>query len=168
MIYILTATKSEAQAFVEFFALKNLQNTTLKLIISGVGVTNMQRACRELLELHMPKESDIFLNIGICGAPKSYTLGDVVAIKQLFYKEQTITLTTGSDSLRTLDYPQRVPLEMPCDMEAFGFSESLRDFSNLFVYKVVSDHFEPNSITKDMTKKLIKRAIPKVLLDVTH
>ena len=76
MIYIVTALKPEAQAFVDFYKLKKskLGNYTafidnnITLIVSGIGVVNARLATQTLINHFDITDDDIYLNIGICGA----------------------------------------------------------------------------------------------------
>jgi hypothetical protein len=51
-------------------------------------------------------------------------------------------------------------------MESFGFFEATSLVQNRYIYKVVSDHFEPQNITKDGTKKLLSAVVDEVLKKV--
>ncbi|MCK4737708.1 MAG: hypothetical protein KAT10_04040, partial [Sulfurimonas sp.] len=52
------------------------------------------------------------------------------------------------------------------DMESFGFYSATKDIKNRYMYKVVSDHFEPSKVTKDKTKSLIFNVIEEVMKKV--
>ena len=76
MLYIVSALKSEAQAFVDKYKLTKsklsnftlFSNTQMMLIVSGVGVNNATRATQTLINHYDITDDDIYLNIGICGA----------------------------------------------------------------------------------------------------
>ena len=55
------------------------------------------------------------------------------------------------------------------DMESFGFYDALNgsvNEQNIYIFKVVSDHFEPHKVTKDKTKALIFKEIQNILKEV--
>jgi hypothetical protein len=54
-------------------------------------------------------------------------------------------------------------------MESFGFYDAVKHnpaIKNFFIFKVLSDHFEPDSITKDKTKSLIFHQIDSIMMKV--
>ncbi|WP_373072028.1 hypothetical protein [Sulfurimonas sp.] len=152
MIYILVALKSEAQAFVERFKLGiDKQNDKLSVVISGMGSENMFKATSEVVAKMKPE--DTIINVGICGADKKYSIG------QLF-DANDINLTCVDHEVSDNTYEV-------VDMESKGFIEATKSVQNKRVFKVVSDHFEPKSVTKDMAKKLIFEKIDEIMEKVS-
>lgn len=148
MIYIIVALKSEAQAFVEKFKLgQNKQNENLSLIISGMGSENMYKATSEIVKKMSPK--DTIINVGICGASKKYTIGQLL-------DERDIVLTCVDHEV---DYKQYDVV----DMESSGFKDATKDVDKKYIFKIVSDHFEPRSVKKDIAKKLIFNNIDEIM-----
>lgn len=178
MLYILTALKPEAQAFVDKFRLKKqrLQNFTLFtneeiiLIVSGLGVVNAKLASEVLLENFSIKENDKFLNIGICGAKRGFEIGELLKIGSINYGDKTYILDAkAKHSLTCLDAAASDETYEIVDMESFGFYDTLKskvDMKNIYVFKVVSDNFEPHIVTKDTTKSLIFKEITNILKEV--
>ena len=41
--------------------------------------------------------------------------------------------------------------------------DATKDVTNSFIFKVVSDHFEPKTVTKDMAKKFIFNQIDEIM-----
>ena len=86
MIYIVTALKPEAQAFVDFYKLKKnrlgnyatFTNENITLIISGLGVINARLATQTNINNIDITDDDIYLNIGICGASREYEIGQLL------------------------------------------------------------------------------------------
>ena len=150
MIYIVVALKAEAQAFVDKFKLKNFKNENLSLSISGIGVENMTNAtCKIVSNM---KNNDIILNVGICGASKNYAIGQLIDAR-----EKTLTC---------VDYEVKENKFDIVDMESLGFIQATKDIKNSYIFKIVSDHFEPHKVTKDKAKKLIFQNIDEIMKEI--
>lgn len=174
MIYIVTALKSEAQAFVEKYKLKKslYENFTLygnekmQVIVSGVGVANAQRATQSLMQ-KCDIQKDTLLNVGICAANKKHAIGSLVKIGSVAYHETLELLDTASlCRLTCVDAPLQTPLFELVDMDSFGFCVATRGVKRRCIYKVVSDHFEPQKVSKEGTKKLLFAVIEKIVQEV--
>ncbi|NPA65508.1 MAG: hypothetical protein GXO11_01365 [Epsilonproteobacteria bacterium] len=163
MTYVLTATKTEAQALVEYFRLKKkgtiFYNENMEVHISGVGVENAYSYAKKL----QPQVSleDIVINIGIAAAPHRYSIGELVKIKEVFFEGNQLIISNQGEILLTCNVPQNVYQEKIVDMEAYGFAKVFSKY-NLKIYKVVSDHFEPEKVKKDTIKKLIKATLKEI------
>ena len=145
MIYIITALKAEAQAFVDKF--KN-DTKNYSIHISGIGSENMRKKTKEVVKL-MQKD-DILLNVGICAASSNYPIGSLIdaSVKKITCVDKAV-----SDK----------DIYEIADMESSGFLDGSKDVQNRYIFKVVSDHFEPKSVTKDMAKNLIFKQIDEIL-----
>lgn len=172
MIYIVVALKSEAQAFIERFKLKKskLQNFTIyfnnnmQLIISGVGVRNSQKATALLVGVMRSDEA--LYNVGICAS--KYPLGEVLEISKVRYDAYEICLNTNTtNTINTLDVEATDDDFDIVDMESFGFAKSSFGVENRYIYKVVSDNFEPQKVSKDATKKLVYKLIDEVFCEIS-
>ncbi|MDQ7045409.1 MAG: hypothetical protein Q9M32_05790 [Sulfurimonas sp.] len=111
-------------------------------------------------------DDDIYLNIGICGARSSYAIGELIEIGALTYNEKTIMLPNESTKKLTCvdEEIQKDGYEI-VDMESYGFYEAVIHspaIKNFYIFKVVSDHFEPQTITKEATKSLVFNAIDAI------
>jgi len=176
MLYIVTALKPEAQAFIDKYKLKkeSLQNykiftnENIRLIVSGLGVKNSMIATQTLINHFDITDNDIYLNIGICGASDKYEIGELLNISTIKYKETSYllkenilkTITCLDDEAHTDEYEI-------VDMESFGFYDAVIHspaIKNRYILKVVSDHFEPHKVTKDKTKSLIFNVIDDINL----
>jgi len=149
LIYILTALKSEAQAVVDRYKLtRDKKNDELSLFISGVGAQNMFTKAKMVRELM--SDDDIIVNIGICGASKEYKIGQLVD----GFKENLtcVDCEVSQDEGYTL-----------VDMESSGFLEATEGLQKRYIFKVVSDHFEPERVTKEGTKALIFNHIDEIM-----
>lgn len=171
MIYILVALKSEAQAFVDKYKLKKeklknytfFTNNDIKLIVTGVGIQNMQLASQFLCKKYSFNENDKFLNIGICGANKNYKIGTILQIGNIEYKNQQYSLDKNLNNITCLDKEMEDDIYNIVDMESYGFYNEFKNMKYRYIFKVVSDHFEPKSITKDKTKTLIFKNIDNLM-----
>jgi len=178
MLYIITALKPEAQAFVDKYKLKKqkIQNFTfftndaITLVVSGLGVDNAKLASEVILNNFTLNKDDKFLNIGICGARKEHSVGKLLEIGAINYKDKFYTLDAkNKHQIVCLDIPASDEEYEIVDMESFGFYDALTtkvDKKNIHIFKVVSDNFEPYKVTKDKTKALIFKEIENILKEV--
>lgn len=175
MLYIVTALKPEAQAFVDKYRLTKTKcgdftlfcSENLKLIISGIGVDNATNATNALLEKFNPSFDDIFINIGICGANQKYHIGELIKIGSIVYKDKKYIINDNiSNVIRCANSEISQDLYEIVDMESFGFYKATIGIKNRYIYKVVSDHFEPDIVTKEKTKKLIFGVIDEIIKEV--
>lgn len=175
MLYIVTALKPEAQAFVDKYRLRKekcdnftlFSADTLKLIVSGIGVCNAKNATESLIKKFNPTDDDIFVNVGICGADKKYEIGELLRVGSIIYKDKKYIIS--DEILNTItcrDIEVSNNLYAIVDMESFGFYEATSEIKNRYMYKVVSDNFEPHKVTKEGTKRLIFNKIDEILKEV--
>lgn len=174
MTYIVTALKPEAQAFVDRYKLKKSKlsgftvftNENIRLIISGIGVANARIATQTLIDQFDILQDDIFLNIGICGASKKHPLGTLFEIGEINYEGISYTLHSYIGSvIHCVSKEMNTHEHEIVDMESFGFYDALRHstvIQNYHVFKVVSDHFEPQTVTKESTKSLLFNVIDAI------
>jgi len=174
MFYIVIALKAEAQAFVDRYKLskKKLKNFTfyeneeIRLIQSGVGVENSSRATQTLLDFYDMNDEDIFLNVGVCASDKKYKIGELVEISTIIYKEKIYTLNNrDKESIKCLDTSSSNIEDRLVDMESFGFYEPLyyaTAVKKSYMFKVVSDHFQPQQLTKEGVKSLLFNKIDAI------
>ncbi|OHE15745.1 MAG: hypothetical protein A2525_00905 [Sulfurimonas sp. RIFOXYD12_FULL_36_11] len=172
MLYIVAALKSEAQAFVDKYKLTKTKcgNFTLfigedlKLVISGIGSAKAKKATSMLIEKFVPIESDIFINVGICGANQKYKIGKLLEIGSVIYEDKTFVINENLSHVLTCKESEVYDnFYEIVDMESFGFYEATKEIRNRRIYKVVSDHFEPSCVTKEGTKMLISSVINEII-----
>lgn len=177
MLYIITALKPEAQAFIDKYKLvkvkyKDLtlhENEHIKLLVCGLGVYNAKTASDIIIDTFKPGKNDIFLNIGICGANKKYNIGEALEISSIIYKETSYTFNENQKhTIYCVDSEISDDKYNIVDMESFGFYEATKEIKNRYMYKIVSDHFEPKKVTKEKTKSLIFNAIEEIMTKVNH
>lgn len=175
MIYIIIALKSEAQAFVDRYKLQKnkLHDYTiytaenLTVMVSGVGAKNAKNATETLIKNATIQDNDIFLNVGICAAKKSFTIGEVIKISHIVYDDTTYTINENAlATITCVTNEINEELYDIVDMESYGFFEVTKNIKNRHIYKIVSDHFEPHKVTKEGTKKLIANTVNTIMDDI--
>ena len=179
MIYIITALDAEARALVDHYRLKRdsalpytlYKNEQMVLLVSGMGKTNPLMSVSALLGWRIPEDTDILINIGICGAPATYAIGEALLIHQIrdgdrrYYPDILYTHPLRESSLRCVDEAQSALYDSPVDMESGAIFQAASRFFKLhqmaFV-KIVSDHFTPETVTKDGVIELIQANLNRV------
>ena len=167
MIYIVMALKSEAQAFVDYFkpAKKKLGGFScffhddFKLILSGVGLENARMATQTLINNFDITDDDIYVNIGVCGADNSFEIGELIEIGEILHEGVAYRFDEHKESilcsLHAITEKQQCKI---ADMESYGFYDAIIHnpaIKKFHILKVVSDHFEPKSVTKEGVKMAI-------------
>lgn len=172
MTYLITALDAEARALIDYYGLKRdmslpytlYKNTDILLLICGVGKTNAMMAVSALLGWRIPHAGDTLINIGICAAPTHYEIGEALLIHQLidthktYYPDILYTHTLKESSILCVDTPQSIPNNLPVDMESTAvFCAASRFFKlhQMAFLKIVSDHFEPDCVSKESAISLI-------------
>jgi purine-nucleoside phosphorylase len=165
LVYIVTALKSEAQAFVDKYkltksSLKNytlFSNETMKVIVSGIGVENSRLATQTLINQFDITDDDSYINIGVCGASSKHKVGKLLQIGAIIYEDivypfgEGVQLHCKNEEINSGDMEA-------VDMESYGFYDAVIHnpaIKSFAIYKVVSDHYEPESLTKDMVKSVL-------------
>lgn len=173
MIYIITALDAEAKPLCDYYRLKRdtalpytlYRNEQMVLLVSGMGKTNALMAVSALLGWRVPGSGDIMINIGICGAPSDYRIGEALLIHQIrdgerrYYPDILYTHPLRESSLVCVDEPQAMPYEHPVDMESSAIFQSASRFFRLHqmaFMKIVSDHFTPENVIKEGAMELIR------------
>lgn len=179
MNYIITALDAEARALIDHYKLKRNRvlpytlytNDTTVLLITGMGKLNAAMAVSALLGWRIPSDQDILINIGICGAPAVYPLGEALLIHQIhsdnrrYYPDILYTHPFQESSIICVDEAQNTLHPFPIDMESGGiFQASSRFFKlhKMAFIKIVSDHFTPDSVTKEGVISLIQSHLQNV------
>ncbi len=179
MIYLVVALSTEAKPFIHHYQLKAVKGSVISLFsnkeillcVTQVGFENASLAIEKLCEYRKPQDNDIVINIGLCGAPTQYAIGSLLVIDALRYKSQRDKLSLYIDhsfktsSLTTVAEAQRNSFETPVDMEAFAIFQSASKFiakEKIFFIKIVSDHFEPETLNKNLAYGLINKQIKNI------
>ena len=173
MLYIITALKSEAQAYVDKYKLSKsklkeyllFSDENIILIVSGMGVVNARLATQTLINQYDITDDDIYLNIGVCGANSKYNIGSLLEIGSLSYNGINYVFKNSLEKITCVDEVISKDLYKVVDMESYGFYDAVIHnpaIKNFHICKIVSDHFEPEKVTKDGTKKLISKNIDAI------
>ena len=172
---MVVALKSEAQAFVDRYKLKKTKlgkytlycDETKIIILSGMGVINAREATQTLINHYDISDEDIYINIGICGADKQYDIGSLLEIGEVIYNDIHHSFKEGEKSIVCVDEAiSQVKYEV-VDMESYGFLDAVTHspaIQRFHILKVVSDHFEPQNVTKELAKSLIFKVINDINL----
>ena len=170
MIYLVIALKSEAQAFVDRYKLKKtkLGGFTLYfdeerfLIVSGIGIVNARVATQTLINYYDISDDDIYINVGVCGASKEHEIGSLLEIGEVMHNGIPYPFKKDKKCIVCVDEAVSQAKYDLVDMESYGFLDAVSHspaIKNFYILKVVSDHFEPEKVTKEFTKSLIFKAI---------
>lgn len=178
MTYLHLALKAEALPLISHFKLtlsseipyRVYSNNEYYLTISLLGYDNALMATTALLTRYPPKQNDIFLNIGLCGAPDVLPIGTLIGVSTLYFEneyEQTLKPLAALQNftLRTQKRPQEEAIDSLADMEAYATIKAASRFmekEQLGVLKVVSDHFEPHTLTKNSAQTLMHQNLAKI------
>ncbi|NOQ31368.1 MAG: hypothetical protein GQ570_09620 [Helicobacteraceae bacterium] len=182
MIYLIVALNVEAQPIIDKLKLQKFKNMPFKsfynseyiLTITGLGVENALMATTAIFTKFPPSEEDKIINFGICAAPKKYEIGELLLIDQISYKDETFKTklafqsTLKEENLTTLDKASSNELNTLVDMEAYGVYKAAKIFVKpiqLLFLKIVSDHFKPETITKDFAKELISNNLESLFIE---
>lgn len=173
MIYLITALDAEAKPLCDHYRLKRdsslpytlYRNDEIVLLVSGIGKANAMMALSALLGWRIPEAGDILVNIGICGAPSEYMIGEALLIHQIFegerhyYPDILYSHTFREVSLVCIDSPQSIVRDYPVDMESSAVFQAASRFFKLHqiaFIKIVSDHFTPENVTKEGAMELVR------------
>jgi len=166
LIYLVIAFLAEAKPIIKHLKLtkssdkpfKIFSSSKYKLIISGVGKQSATVSTSHLLTLTSPTEKDFLFNIGICGAPQEFEIGEAIIINQIststkhFYPDMLLRHNYREFSILTVETAQDEKHDRCVDMESSAVFTTALYFlktSQLGFIKVVSDHFSSAIPTKE-------------------
>ncbi len=172
MLYIIVALSAEARGLIDHFKLVRtytlpytmFESEQIKLIVTGIGFDNAMMATSALLGHCSPSKTDMLLNLGICAAPKNFEIGEAFLAHKICYKDGfyfpdiLFEHSLKESDILSVDEPASEILNLPVDMESYGvYKAASRFFSThqMLFFKVVSDHFEPERVTKELAIELI-------------
>jgi len=178
MIYFHLALKAEAQPLIVHYDLKPYKelpfsvykSANYTLVVSLPGYDNALMATSSLLAHFNANKEDFFINLGLCGAPQEFAIGTLLEITRLHYETlYPYTLAKHSKlphtTLRTLDVACSETKGSAVDMEAYAVYKAASLYikhENIAVLKVVSDHFEPETLTKNLAQTLIAHQLKNI------
>jgi len=176
MTYLITALDAEARPLIEHYRLKRdftlpytvYHNDEIVLLVTQPGRINAMMALSALLGWKLPQPNDILINIGICGGPKSFSIGEALLIHKIqdttrrYYPDILYPHSFRESPLACIDTPADTPSDVPVDMESVGiFAAASRFFKlhRIAFLKIVSDHCDPQSVTKEKVISLIQEHV---------
>ena len=174
MLYFIIAHSAEAQPVIQHFKMQRVykfsytmfEADNVRLIICNTGIDNAMMATSVLLAHYVPTNNDLLINIGVCGA-----LGEIGAMLLVhkithnhhsYFPDILFKHDLQEISLKTVDTPCVSRSDNAVDMEAYGIYKAASRFfkaHQMVFLKIISDNFQPESITKEATKRLISSKI---------
>jgi len=176
MVYIVVALRVEANIFIKMLNLEKLsskpfsiyKNQKMLIIVSGIGSINSSIATSYLLSNHpTPKK---IINFGIAASGSNIKIGEIKRVKKIvdLCSNKIYHLSCGDASISTsqkeIDNPNRIKTDL-ADMESSGFYLAAKRFIDerkIEIYKIVSDHFEPNLVDKNSIELLVNGNFEKI------
>jgi len=173
LIYLVIALLAEAKPIIKHLKLtktadkpfKIFSSPKYRLIISGIGKEKATVATSHLLTLIPPTTNDFLFNIGICGAPKEFEIGEAIMINQIsssikhLYPDMLLRHNYRESEILTVESVQDENHSICVDMESSALFTTALYFlktSQLGFIKVVSDHFSSKIPTKEYVNSLIE------------
>ncbi len=170
MLYFIIAHSAEAQPVIQHFKMQRVykfsytmfEADNVRLIICNAGIDNAMMATSVLLAHYIPTNNDLLINIGICGAPGE--IGTMLLVHKIthnhhsYFPDILFKHDLQEISLKTVDMPSANISDNAVDMEAYGIYKAASRFfkaHQMIFLKIISDNFQPESITKETAKKLI-------------
>jgi hypothetical protein len=180
MNYFVCALMPEARPIIDRYRLKRsealpfalFEGKNTLLIICGMGTEAATIATAAMLGLRRPGSEDLLVNVGICGAPEIYPVGTLLLAHELRagarrrYPDILFRHACTEVPIESVDEPLRERRAHPVDMEAFGIYRAAERFfetHRMLFFKVVSDHFAPDSVDKAAVPALIESVLLHLL-----
>jgi len=177
MTYFVLALSAEARPLLTHFGLKRIDalpyplytDENSVLIVTQPGYENALMATSALLGYRPPEKEDILLNIGLCAAPESFEIGTLLLAHKIsygihdYYPDILFLHPNDEIDLRTVDAAVSSTESMAVDMEAHAVYKAASRFfktHQMAFLKIVSDHFAPDNVTKELAIRLIGENIP--------
>jgi len=160
MTYIFCAFEAEARPIIDAYKLIKqkgepytlFSDENLHLIISGMGQEKAKKSAQYLLSKVSVCKDDTFINLGVCAARDSYSIGELLEIKSIHSDEVSYVLKPQSSDIKhvscfsTREVQNKTSQTDIAEMEALGLYETLKDAflpEKMGFFKVVSDNFRP-------------------------
>lgn len=187
MTYFLTALYYEAEDIIAHYKMKKVMEAAKfqvfkgeneVLIISGTDALKAVVAATYVMDMIKYSENDIFINIGICGAYRNFSEGEVVLCNKLvdsfakrsFYPDMIFKHPFREGTLES--FPEiiysgkAVNIEADIvDQEGAFVYETAAMFlkpHNIHIIKIVSDLLKPDTVTPQKIKMLIAKSMPEI------
>jgi len=167
---ILMATYAEAAPLVRALPFRQIskkpfhifQYESIRLVITGIGPINAAAATGYIVSHPQP-----LLNIGICAGKERGALYNVYkaiddATGKSYLLERSPLLPNAK--LRTFHKPLSTPIRELADMEGAAIAAiGKRAGCEVRILKIVSDAFDPGSVTPQLARKLVQSRLQEIL-----
>lgn len=187
MIFISTSMYIEACPFIKKLNLKKdleyckfqvFKNEDIVLIITGTGKVISAVAVTYLFSKYKLKSTDIFINIGVCGAKnEKIHIGDIFLCnkiidydtKKTFYPDMLLKHPFKEENIETVSEVNNENMEIKgqlVDMEASGIYEAALVFlqsQQVFFIKIVSDHLKNEKLDANSIFNLIESKSEQII-----
>lgn len=179
MIYIIVALSAEARPIIDKLKLTPVKETIFNiytsahysLVITGVGYENALISVSSFLTYFNVTSSELIINIGVCASSRKYSVGDLIVCNKIskesssYYPDILFKHSFFEDMITTHEEPQGSYHEGLSDMEAHGvFKVASRfvDAHKIIFFKIVSDHYEIEKVTKGSVIELISKKLDDI------
>lgn len=187
MTYFLTALYYEAEDIIAHYKMKKVMEAAKfqvfkgedeVLIISGTGALKAVIAATYAMDMFKYNENDVFINIGICGAYRNFSEGEIVLCNKLidsfakrsFYPDMLFRHPFREGSLES--FPEVIYSDKAVNIEAdivdqegaFVYETAAMFLKphNIHIIKIVSDLLKPDKVTPQRIKMLIAKSMPEI------
>lgn len=179
MVYFICAFEAEARALIDYYKLKKepslsyplFFNEEMIILISGMGQENAKKATDYLLAQYPHEEDDVLINLGICAAKEKFPIGSLLCVQTLQNESESfelINLNSALEKVSCFSSEQALSQASKTDiaeMEAISiYKAASASFapSKLSFLKIVSDHFKPFKIKKQVIIDLVRVHIKEI------
>jgi len=183
MLYFIIAHSAEAQPVIQYFKMQRVykfsytmfEADNVRLIICNTGIDNAMMATSVLLAHYVPISNDLLINIGVCGAPGE--IGTMLLAHKIthnhhsYFPDILFKHDLQEISLKTVDIPSSSRSDDAVDMEAYGIYKAASRFfkaHQMLFFKIISDNFQPESVTKEATKRLVSSKVAIMQNTINH
>ena len=179
MIFILTALLAEATPLIEAYHLEKshdrhyplYQNSTIALIITGIGKVSSAAATSYLLQKYHANSGDKVYNIGLCASTKKdLPISALCKIKKVIdiHSGHLYHIADSGEALscvdKALDTPTGIKTAL-VDMESVGVVVATKRFlpqKDICILKIVSDYTDTSLPSKARVTALIGQHIETI------
>lgn len=157
-----TALFAEAKPIVRHFGLKCVskmpfnvyENEKIVLVVSGIGAENTAKALKFIFESRSITKA---INVGIAGCKdKNVALGTLFCATHQNLDIPYATLSTFKNPVND----REIIDTLLADQEGEVFLKNILPNIETYIFKIVSDHLDPSSLTKEKAINFIQKTIP--------
>ncbi|WP_187646824.1 5'-methylthioadenosine/S-adenosylhomocysteine nucleosidase family protein [Nitrosophilus labii] len=177
MKFITCSLYYEAKPFLEKFSLSLIhkkpfyiyKGNNIILVITGIGSINAATAVTYMFTLYPPTKKDTLINVGIAAGKKKFMIGEIVSVKKVidkcsnkvYFLKNNINIKLQQVSCLTVYKEQTESIKYDiADMESSGIVIASKKFGiNPIIFKIISDYFEPQKVSKENIYCLINNKV---------